>query len=721
MSKLKFLAIIVFCCFFPVLSKAANKQNSLPAVLKADEIDGNREDEIIRAIGNVELKKDGNILFADEILYDKKKEDVEAFGKIKIQNYDIGNVLANKAKVKSDFSSGYFSDAVIVFNDGSYIKSPKITRESKSVTIFKKPIFSICPNDQIKEENELAGKKRDLFSIKSSSTKIDKANNSMTTKHGLVRIYDVPFFYTPYLKNPLPESKRKTGLLTPSYVNTTKLGAGIQIPYYFNIAPNKDLTTTLQYHPGDQHILVGNKYRHLLKNGEYDVNLEIANNRPKSTNFSTSSTNKEVTKDTRFHFKSAGENLFSDEVGLDFDIDYFGDKNYSRDYQNGFEGYTVSQINLDKIKDRDYAGIKMVKTQELEIDRNEKNAPTALPIINYVKTIKPKNSPVGESYELLFNSTFITREDGLQYRRLSAKPEVRIPYNLAGNLFEASANVQGDFYNIENNFKHRTPTNNFDDYATNIRPEADFKWSLPMVGKYKTNTIVIEPLAKIAISSFRNNFNEIPNEDSQDIQLTESNLFLTDRFTGFDRNESGTRVAYGFKSSLFNDKIGQFTLGLGQSWRENSKTQDVVIKGFDEKKSNIVGKLGYETSDIFSIVYNFHLNESSYRNDINEINADLNLGRFLLGSNYILIRESPSNTEKREQLSSSVQFKLTNKLSLNFTNTQDLVNDRAINRRYGFLYDGCCVSYSFIIAEDNPIASSKAQKSFTINFAIKNL
>jgi LPS-assembly protein len=519
---------------------------------------------------------------------------------------------------------------------------------------------------------------------------------------------------------PLPASKRQSGFLTPSYINTSKLGAGIALPYYSNIAPNKDLITTIQYHPSGGHALLDNKYRHLLENGQYEVDLEIANNRPKTNNL-IGTANREIDKEFRFYGTASGNFSFSEETALDFNIDHVGDKNYLRDYQNGFVGHKVSTINLDYIKDQDYASIKLVETQELEIDRDETTAPMALPIINYVKTIKPKNSSLNETYKLLFNSTFITRENGLQYRRLSTKPEIRVPYNLNGNLFEIGANIQGDFYNMENNSKHSQPDNNFKSTAFNYRPEADLKWSLPMVGKYKTNTIIIEPLARITIGTFKNNSDEIPNEDSQDIELTQSNLFLSDRFTGFDRNESGTRASYGFKSSLFNDVIGKFNFALGQSWRENSKTQDVVIRGFDEKKSNIVGEFGYDFFNNFSLRYNFHLNESSYRNDVNDFSANLNLGRLSLNGDYIFISKTDSTLEARKQIRAGARFNVTDKFSLNFENTQDLVNSRTITRRYGLLYDGCCVSYSFVVAEDNPIISSKAQKSFSINFVIKNL
>ncbi|MFT6219669.1 MAG: LPS-assembly protein, partial [Rickettsiales bacterium] len=642
-------------------------------------------------------------------------------GNVKIVDYDIGNVLADRIDAKSDFKSGTFNDATIVFNDGSYMQSPKIVRRNEVETIFNRPIFSICPNDKIQENNYLAGNKRDAISITSAKTTINKETNSIKTESGVIRIYKFPVFYVPYLSTPIPSSKRKSGVLYPSYVHSSKMGIGLSVPYYFNLAPNKDLTTTVQFHPGENHLLVNNLYRRLLKDGSFNIDFEIANNRPKTNDLIGTNT-KESNKEFRWYGKADGEISLSENVALDFSIDNVGDKNYLRDYQNQFLGETTSQINLDYIKDRDYASIKAVRIQELEVNRDENTEPFALPIINAYKEITPKDGLLNQTYSGLFNSTIITRESGLQYRRASIKPAIQIPYNIAGNLFEVNASVQGDFYNLENNFTTTTKDNDFDKNATNYRPEADLKWSLPLVGKYKKNTIIIEPLANIAISSFENNFNKIPNEDSNDVELTQNNLFLSDRFTGFDRNEGGVRSSYGFKSSLFNDTMGQFSLGLGQGWREKDGNQDVVIRGFDgNNKSNIVGEFGYKSPKMFSLLYNFQLNESNYRNDVNEVTMGLNVGRFNFSSNYIFIRQTASNINIRKQLDFNVGFKLNSKFRVDMSETRDLDAKKVILRKYGLSYNGCCVAYGIYLSENSPTALTKPQRSYNFNVIIKNL
>ena len=712
--------IILFIIFLSSVSDvycANAKKASLPAVLKADKIDSNQTEgsNVVNAVGNVELTKDSNTLFSDLLSYDKNSQNISAKGNIRIKNYDIGNLLAKTANVKSDFKSGEFSDATIIFHDGSYIKSPKITRVNESKTIFSTPIFSICPNDEIKDDNLFAGKKRDLFSITSTKTTINKLDNSIKTKNGVIRLYNFPIFYTPYLKTPIPSRKRKSGFLYPSYLNNTRLGVGVKIPYYFNIAPNKDLTTTLRTYPSNGHLILNNKYRHLIKQGQYNIDLALANNKPKTNNIINY---KESTKSIRWKLESDGSFEMPKDLGLDFKINYVGDKDYLRDYGNQFDDYTISEAKLDYIKNKDYASLKTVEIQDLTLDNDGSESLTALPIIDYYTETKPKNGWFNQTYSLLSNSTIITKGGGgAQYRRLVLKPEIKIPYDLNGNLFEFATNIQGNFYSLNNNYQQYQNSNG--GAVANYRPETIAKWSFPMVSTQSNRTLILEPLITIATSSSYNN-NNLPNQDSNNTELTQSNLFLGDRITGFDRSETGKRVSYGFKSTLFN-KLGEFNLGLGQGWHKTQQSQDVIVKGFSSNgKSNIVGDLAYKSPKIFSIIYNFQLNESNYRDDISQISTNLNFKRVRFDSSYLFITNFDAN-QPMKQISFGLSIDITKKLVFNNNVVNDLITDRRISRTHSLNYNGCCVIYGLTFSEESPSILMKSNKSFSINFVIKNL
>ena len=62
-----------------------------------------------------------------------------------------------------------------------------------------------------------------------------------------MRFKDVPIFYTPYISFPVGD-ERKSGLLFPSFSHSGSNGYELDVPYYFNLAPNYDLTVTPSYY-----------------------------------------------------------------------------------------------------------------------------------------------------------------------------------------------------------------------------------------------------------------------------------------------------------------------------------------------------------------------------------------------------------------------------------------------------------------------------------------
>ncbi len=720
--RLSFIAIFLSSALadlnaYAAFQKPTSKdKQSLPSVLKADDVEGDQITNLMKATGNVELRRDNSTVYADQMIYDKNSGWVRAIGNIKIKNIEIGNVVATDAKIKDDFSSGVFSNSKMVMIDGSYLVSPEIERQTPEVTILKSSTYSICPNPEIASDNSLAGKDRDMVSIKSQTTTIDRGQQNFKVKHGIVRLYNVPILYTPYLKSAFPSKERQTGFLPPSYIRN-KFGFGVQTPFYVNIAPNKELTITPYINPGQNLYIIKNEFHHLTSYGDYKIIPEIANNNIIYSNDTTTISRSK--SEYRWNLRGEGIFDFTHNTGMDFILNDVYDRDYLRDYHNNYIGYTMSKVNVDYIYRRDYYAVKTIKFQELENPVTEESAPTILPMID--SHIETKPMAWKEKFSLTSNTAAITRKDGLHYRRATAIPEVNLPLNLNGNLFSFNAKVQTDFYSLDNNSSGTTPTNYYDSTAVNYKPGASINWSLPLIKRTGSNAFMIEPMANIVTSTFKKNYTGIPNEDSNDSELTVNNLFLNDRIAGFDRNEAGTRTSYGAKSSFFN-KYGEYGLTLGQSFRIKNQTQDVAIRGFnDNNKSNIVGLMSYKAIKHFNISYAFQLNESNYQNEVNEVLASVNYDRFTFSTNYLLLLQNSQNSTKREQLSFSSLVKVTEKTSINYTTSKDMVTGRILNRGLMFNYNGCCTVFSFTVTQNNQSNLTKPSNSFSFNLSFKNL
>lgn len=700
---------------FPSLKKS--KESALPTVLKADQIDGDRIANVFTATGNVEVSKGNSVIYSDQVTYDKNGGIVRAFGHVLVKDIEVGNVRASHGEIKDDFSSGKFFDSKLFFTDGSYLESPEIDRHTPLVTVLKRPIYSICPNPEISADNDLAGKKRDFFSIKSKETTIDRQKNIMKSKGGIMRFYNVPFFYTPFIQVPLPAKERQTGFLSPSYAKSTNLGFGIRTPFYVNIAPNMDLTVTPLFGISNGQILVRNEFRHMTTYGEYNGILELANNKIATTTDTTVVSRTDMAY--RGSYNGTGIFDFTKNTGLDFTINTVSDRNYQRDYHFNYLAYTLSKVNLDYIKGRDYYAAKIIRIQELENATTQYEAPLVFPQLD--SHIESKPFFFKEKLILTSNLTTIIRQDGLQYRRLTLTPEANIPFNVGGNLFSIDGKVQNDFYSLENNFKNSTPPDDYKSVQTNYKPELSFNWRLPLIKKSKTNTLMVEPMANLVISSYTESFTALPNEDSNNSELTVNNLFVADRIYGFDRNESGKRVNYGVKSSLFN-KYGEFGLTLGQGFKRGNGTQDVIIRGFgDNNKSSIVGQAMYKAKKYFSIAYSFQLNESNYSNDVNQLTTSLTFDRFTLGSDYLLLRKTLQNTVQKEQINLSAMAKVTARWKATVGIAKDLETGRVLSRSLMLYRDGCCTTFGFSVVETNQSSLVKPQKTYNLSLSFKNL
>ncbi len=325
-------------------SNSKTEPNSLPIKIIADKIDGDANSSKINASGNVELLRNNAIIYADKVIYDKNTNRFEVKDNIKIQNIEVGNVYAESAEMKEDFSAGSFNNAQIIINNGSFLISPKITRENKNVTILEKAIISLCPNPLIEIENKLEKFDKDLISIDSSTIKIDKKESSLAIKGAIINFYKVPVFYIPYLKIPLPGNQRKSGFLSPSYTKNNRFGVGLITPYYIAISEDKELTITPHLYSTSEQIILNNKFEHLSSFGRYTLEGELANNKIQDSQDAVA--RNRTQSNYRWRIKGLGSFDFTKNIGANFSINRLSDSNYLRDYYYDYTNYSVSKANF---------------------------------------------------------------------------------------------------------------------------------------------------------------------------------------------------------------------------------------------------------------------------------------------------------------------------------------------------------------------------------------
>src|SRR5258706_9584025 len=82
-----------------------------------------------------------------------------------------------------------------------------------------------------------------------------------------------PIFYSPYLSFSLHQ-ERKSGFLAPHYGSTDKGGVELTVPYYWNIAPNRDATISPRMMTR-RGVLVNGQFRYLEPTYLGEVRAEV--------------------------------------------------------------------------------------------------------------------------------------------------------------------------------------------------------------------------------------------------------------------------------------------------------------------------------------------------------------------------------------------------------------------------------------------------------------
>jgi LPS-assembly protein len=164
---------------------------------------------------------------------------------------------------------------------------------------------------------------------------------------------------------------------------------------------------------------------------------------------------------------------------------------------------------------------------------------------------------------------------------------------------------------------------------------------------------------------------KIRNEDSLELDLTSSNLFNHDRYSGNDRKEGGTRINYGILLKKINSKNQSLSSSLGQTYNNNKQELFNKNSGFKNKRSEIVGNIVF-TDDSYDFSYDYRLSESLKLNR-NNFNIQTKSESLDLNLTYIQLKNFASITNSdTEQINYGFNYRINKSWNVNSYQLRDL-------------------------------------------------
>jgi LPS-assembly protein len=116
----------------------------------------------------------------------------------------------------------------------------------------------------------------DSWWVKANRLDIDRAEEVARATGSSIYFQGVPIFASPYFQFPLSD-RRRSGLLTPGFGINTRLGVEATLPFYWNIAPNRDATISPRFMQR-RGLLLQNEFRYLEPTFRGTVQFDYINN-----------------------------------------------------------------------------------------------------------------------------------------------------------------------------------------------------------------------------------------------------------------------------------------------------------------------------------------------------------------------------------------------------------------------------------------------------------
>lgn len=676
-------------------------------VLKAHEVHYDSKKDIVKAKGDVYIGMDGFVLNAQTVVYDIKNDVIFAEGDVKITDENGRIMRGEKAIFKDKLKQGAIEGFIAKFDENSILTARLAKRLDINRVTLEKSVFTPC---------KIHCSNKPIWQISSGKTDIDYDKEKITYKHLFFELYGVPIVYFPYFSHPTPDAKAQSGVLGPKILKDD-----FMIPFYFRVKPNIDFTISPRF--STHYTIFDGEYRHKVEDGSYQINGSYGNPpfRKKDEDGVLNSTNP-----GRYHVVAKGD-FSRNSINYGFDVQKASDKAYLTNYQEKYDSYLTSKIYTNTVDRRNYFLLEGYHFQDLR-DQNQKlKIPFILPSIKTQNVIDLSND---ETVLLnIRNNTIIYSEPNeLQLARTAL--ELEIMTNLissSGHMFTLGIANRGDFYIVDLH-ERKFEKDRQKIWYRNI-PEVSAKWRYPLAKSISTkSSIKIEPIAMIVLGrSYEKRFEKFALVDAPKNELSENNIFSTNRFSGIDYHEYGTRLSYGINSTLLSDFLYIDTF-LGQLIYNNN----VVERGNSEY-------VGSARADIFnntSIFYRFRRDQSlkPIRNEVgvdvvtNDLLANISFAEFHQASRYFADDGFDLENDKASQISIKADYKIHKDLWIGGTTKLDITSSspRVLVRsiRVTYLFD--CVSISGVITDnflhDSLRGVQKTRtKSFSVGLKVLNM
>jgi LPS-assembly protein len=545
----------------------------VPSFFFADRIEGLAGEEVT-AEGDVELRKADTAVYADWLKYRNDNEDIEARGNVRIEQFG-GNVLSGPSlKYNMRESTGLFEKPEFVFAPHPQQgQLPVAGRGHASEVEFmgedryriNDAFFTTCRPDKI-----------DWY-LQARQLDLDLAREAGTARGAKIVFMDVTILPMPYVDFSL-NNARKSGFLPPHVGTTGKSGPEVTTPYYWNIAPNMDMTFTPRYMEkrGTQ---LGTEFRFLEpnQNGQF-LGEVLPNDRERNTTR------------TAITFVDAYKN---GPVFGGLNLNKVSDDNYFVDLSSRIN--ITSQVNLPREGFLGYNGAwwgtgsynVVGRIQSYQTLQTDPDNPIPIPYARRPQlTLGALRQDVGGA-DIAVSGEYVdfTHPTQVIGTRSTLYPSVSVPFITPGSFVTPKLGLHATHYELARQdpsvpagIDRILPIASID---SGLVFERDTQWR----GQSFVQTL--EPRVYYVYIPFQDQ-NQIPLFDTALADLNYSQIFSENQFAGGDRINDANQITLGVSSRMLTSGTGQEVFRATVAQRYYFQDQKVLLNPTDTPRTSTV-------------------------------------------------------------------------------------------------------------------------------------
>ena len=649
--------------------------------------------------GNVVVNRADQSLIADSVDYDRDAEIANAKGNASLSDSSIeirgDDIQLNFKDDKTTVSKAEFD----LYNRDGRGEADSLKHDgNKNTTRLKNTTYTTCPTGN------------DDWYLNADKIKLDHDEGIGIARNVSVNFKGIPFFYAPVLTFPI-DDRRKSGFLTPNFGSSDESGAEFSIPYYWNIAPNRDATLTPRI-LAKRGLQLGGEYRYLSKQTEGKISAEYL------------ASDNEYDDDDRYLFSYQNTSTFTPRFRVNANINYASDDDYFEDLGNNIRVSSITHLerNLDASYSGDFWSITGRVQGFQTLDRTIPD--TSRPYERLPQVVFNANLPdqyFGLDFGLYAEAVHFNRDNSVTGSRFDVLPTVSLPLRNNYGFITPKLGLRYTKYDLDNTLAGSNSSPDRSVPIFSIDSGLYFDRDTSFGGRAMTQTL--EPRLYYLNVPERSQNNLILDETGQSVvfdsglfDFSFDQLFRENRFSGADRIGDANQLTAALTTRFIDNASGieRASASIGQIYYFEDRNVTLPNGVVDnDSDSDIVAEVSARFTRNFSARAGIQ-----YDLNNNETEKGVISARYQSDDNHIFNASYRQRTNLLEQTDFSVSWPFSKQWSAVGRWNYALDQERTIDAFAGLEYENCCW-IARVVAREYINDLSQDDENFALMFQLE--